>query len=143
MLTANLRLPAFRVPTLDRRHWPATLVLATLLALYLVAGLNVIGMSGIDGRAAARVTDDLPSAVREQVLPTAEPLEFRRVDPTDAVAFNAAIPLASGPNPAATAFASRAQSQADRARALECLTSAIYYEAATEPTDGQRAVAAS
>ena len=53
MLTANLRLPAFRVPTLDRRHWPATLVLATLLALYLVAGLNVIGMSGIDGRAAA------------------------------------------------------------------------------------------
>ena len=28
-----------------------------------------------------------------------------------------------------------------RARALECLTSAIYYEAAQEPTDGQRAVA--
>lgn len=29
----------------------------------------------------------------------------------------------------------------DRARALACLTTAIYYEAATEPDDGQRAVA--
>lgn len=29
----------------------------------------------------------------------------------------------------------------DRARALECLTTAIYYEAANEPDDGQRAVA--
>ncbi|WP_404338389.1 cell wall hydrolase [Sphingomonas sp. MMS12-HWE2-04] len=29
----------------------------------------------------------------------------------------------------------------DKARALECLTDAIYYEAANEPTDGQRAVA--
>ena len=29
----------------------------------------------------------------------------------------------------------------DRARALECLTAAIYYEAASESDDGQRAVA--
>ncbi len=29
----------------------------------------------------------------------------------------------------------------DKARALQCLTTAIYYEAATEPDDGQRAVA--
>ena len=32
-------------------------------------------------------------------------------------------------------------SATDRARALQCLTTAIYYEAATEPDDGQRAVA--
>ena len=32
-------------------------------------------------------------------------------------------------------------SQTDRARALQCLTTAIYYEAAREPDDGQRAVA--
>lgn len=30
---------------------------------------------------------------------------------------------------------------ADKARALQCLTTAIYYEAASEPDDGQRAVA--
>lgn len=34
-----------------------------------------------------------------------------------------------------------AGSALDRSRALECLTTAIYYEAATEPDDGQRAVA--
>jgi len=34
-----------------------------------------------------------------------------------------------------------AGSTADRARALQCLTTAIYYEAANEPDDGQRAVA--
>ncbi|MBX3594247.1 MAG: cell wall hydrolase [Sphingomonas sp.] len=34
-----------------------------------------------------------------------------------------------------------AGSKQDRARALQCLTTAIYYEAATEPDDGQRAVA--
>ncbi len=32
-------------------------------------------------------------------------------------------------------------SQLDRARALQCLTTAIYYEAGNEPDDGQRAVA--
>ncbi len=34
-----------------------------------------------------------------------------------------------------------AGSATDQARALQCLTDAIYYEAANEPTDGQRAVA--
>jgi hypothetical protein len=34
-----------------------------------------------------------------------------------------------------------AGSATDRARALQCLTTAIYYEAAREPDDGQRAVA--
>ncbi len=34
-----------------------------------------------------------------------------------------------------------AGSATDRARALQCLTTAIYYEAATEPDEGQRAVA--
>ncbi|NML06544.1 cell wall hydrolase [Sphingomonas sp. G-3-2-10] len=34
-----------------------------------------------------------------------------------------------------------AGSEVDKARALQCLTTAIYYEAANEPDDGQRAVA--
>ena len=38
-------------------------------------------------------------------------------------------------------FSMRLASTIDRARALQCLTTAIYYEAAREPTDGQRAVA--
>jgi hypothetical protein len=42
--------------------------------------------------------------------------------------------------PAARAFV-EVGSGLDKARALQCMTMAIYYEAANEPTDGQRAVA--
>jgi spore germination cell wall hydrolase CwlJ-like protein len=41
----------------------------------------------------------------------------------------------------AAPFAADAQSDEDSARSLDCLTSAIYYEARSEPEDGQRAVA--
>jgi len=46
-----------------------------------------------------------------------------------------AAPIATDAHPIAIA------NPADRARALACMTAAIYYEAATEPDDGQRAVA--
>lgn len=42
---------------------------------------------------------------------------------------------------AAQPFSMRGASALDRARALECLSATIYYEAASEPDDGQRAVA--
>ena len=45
-----------------------------------------------------------------------------------------------GEGPAARAFR-QAGSGIDKARALQCLTLALYYEAANEPTEGQRAVA--
>ena len=38
-------------------------------------------------------------------------------------------------------FSMRGASATDRGRALDCLATAIYYEAASEPDDGQRAVA--
>ncbi|OYY66054.1 cell wall hydrolase [Sphingomonas sp. 28-62-11] len=41
----------------------------------------------------------------------------------------------------AAPFSMRRASATDRARALQCLTAAIYYEAANEPDAGQRAVA--
>ncbi|PWG03785.1 hypothetical protein DF286_02010 [Sphingosinicella humi] len=100
-----------------------------------------MGVTGIESRAVARVAPDLPRALRQVAPPAPEPLEFRHVDPNDAVAFNASIPLVDGPNPAARAFDQRSHSAADYQRALECLANAIYYEAATEPLEGQRAVA--
>jgi spore germination cell wall hydrolase CwlJ-like protein len=42
---------------------------------------------------------------------------------------------------AAAPFSLAGRSMADRARAMECLTAAIYYEAASEPDAGQQAVA--
>ena len=48
--------------------------------------------------------------------------------------------LLPGSGPAARALSGLANA-VDRERALSCLTAAIYYEAASEPDDGQRAVA--
>ncbi len=45
------------------------------------------------------------------------------------------------PGPAAQPYVFKGNSHEDQARALTCLTAAIYYEAASESADGQRAVA--
>lgn len=73
--------------------------------------------------------------------PVPEPMLVKAVAPTQAVQINAAIPLAAVPNPAARPFLVSSGGQLAYTRALECLTEAVYYEAATEPLDGRRAVA--
>jgi hypothetical protein len=81
------------------------------------------------------------SAELADVPPAPPPLLVRKLAPADALTINRAIPLADSPNPAARPFALRGADEATRARALECLTSAVYYEAGNESADGQRAVA--
>ncbi|MBX3562302.1 MAG: cell wall hydrolase [Sphingomonas sp.] len=66
--------------------------------------------------------------------------ELREVAPQDAVSINAGIPIADIANPAARPFIATGAA-VDRLRSLDCLTAAIYYEAARETTDGQRGVA--
>ena len=83
----------------------------------------------------------MDSAKLREPPPAPPPLLVRKLAPADAVTINEAIPLADSPNPAARPFAMRGADEATRARALECLTSAIYYEAGNESADGQRAVA--
>jgi spore germination cell wall hydrolase CwlJ-like protein len=135
----ELRLPAVRVPVLRRESMIASFVLSLLLGLYLLAGLNLVG--GPDGRAVARTPASLAAAAARAFTPPApEPLKFVEIAPQDAVALNASIPISTLPNPAARPF-SLAAGGADRNRALQCLTQAVYYEAASEPLDGQRAVA--
>ncbi len=63
------------------------------------------------------------------VAPPPEPVAVAGVDPGEATV-----------TPALPFSAARA-SALDRGRALECLTAAIYYEAASESDDGERAVA--
>jgi hypothetical protein len=70
-----------------------------------------------------------------------EPLALRPVAPEAAVALNEAMPIVAGDNPAARPFGGYRKSMVDRMRSLDCLTAAIYYEAASESDDGQRAVA--
>ncbi|MGH7027870.1 cell wall hydrolase [Brevundimonas sp.] len=54
---------------------------------------------------------------------------------------NAAMPNALGALQPALPFDLRPATEADRKRALRCLTQAVYYEAALEPTEGQEGVA--
>jgi len=72
--------------------------------------------------------------------PAPPPLIVRQLAPEDALSINRDIPMIGGPNPAASPFAFKGNSAA-RAQALECLTSAVYYEAGSQDGDGQKAVA--
>jgi spore germination cell wall hydrolase CwlJ-like protein len=54
---------------------------------------------------------------------------------------NAAIPVVSGPNPAAGAYIFTARTPLDQMRSVDCLAQAVYYEARSEGEDGERAVA--
>lgn len=104
-----------------------------------MVGLALIGAAAIAG--AASSTMRLPDRdATEAAVPQAPALEYRPVAPQDALRINSAIPLA-GLAGAARPFVWGSANRAAQARALECLTSAIYYEAGQEPTDGQRAVA--
>lgn len=66
--------------------------------------------------------------------------QFEPADGAQARQINGAIPFAEQAPPAAP-FILKAANPAERERATRCLTNAIYYEAALEPVDGQRAVA--
>jgi spore germination cell wall hydrolase CwlJ-like protein len=139
MLTDTLRMPA--LPNFARKHGITSIVLFTVLALNLFAGISLLGLNVTQGRAVARVTPNLSGEVAK-LSPAPEPLQFRSdVAPQDALAINASVPIADGPNPAARPFALLARTDIDKMRSVDCLTQAIYYEAATEPDDGKRAVA--
>ncbi|HEX3700103.1 MAG TPA: cell wall hydrolase [Phenylobacterium sp.] len=95
----------------------------------------------------ARLT---PSAAAAQLQPAAtasatpeEPAVIRLQDlaPDQARLWNANNPISKAPNPAAKPFKLDAEGVLDEARAVDCMTAAIYYEAGFESTEGQRAVA--
>jgi spore germination cell wall hydrolase CwlJ-like protein len=66
-------------------------------------------------------------------------LGFGSLDVEDARAINALIPSVGGLEPARPFILQ--STGAERERAIFCMTQAIYYEAAREPTEGQAAVA--
>ncbi|HEV2866508.1 MAG TPA: cell wall hydrolase [Allosphingosinicella sp.] len=143
MTALALKLPDWPFAATLRRHGPASILLAAMVALFAFAVLNLVlhgsgpGFNSPASRAAQGPAVERLRAQAVQMSAT----QLRQVAPEDALAINAAIPVSNAANPAARPFLLAAASEADRARSLDCLTAAIYYEAATEPTDGQRAVA--
>jgi len=105
-------------------------------------GFGILGSVLIVGGAGGAAYSMMGNPAGAQSLPppAPPPLIVRDIAPQQALQVNAGIKLASGPNPAASPFVFKGDKTA-RARALECLTSAVYYEAGQESTDGQRAVA--
>ena len=105
----------------------------------LAGGLALAGVAAIVG--ATTLTPTFETQAAAEGPPAPPPLLVRQVAPEQAVAINQSIKLDTGPNPAAQPFALGKVDAATRARALECLTSAVYYEAGQESTAGQRGVA--
>lgn len=68
-------------------------------------------------------------------------IRLQDLSPEEARRWNAANPVSRAPNPPARPFHLKAAGALDEARALDCLTAAVYYEAALESVEGQRAVA--
>ena len=142
MISSTAALPSLRLAGAEKRHWLAGLILATAAALYLVAGLSLALLESSHGTAHAGIPAGKRGVVPGLgVPPQPEPMRFREIAPQDALAINAAVPVSKLPNPAASPLAIGFATPADRLRAVECLTAAVYYEAAIEPLDGQRAVA--
>jgi spore germination cell wall hydrolase CwlJ-like protein len=124
-----------------RQHGWAWIVLATMLVLWVVAGMSIAVREPsadliVNGKAPERVVRQLKAAAAATAA-----TQLKQVSKLDAMAINAAIPISDSANPAARPFTMAGFSEADRLRAVDCLTAAIYYEAATEPLEGQRAVA--
>ncbi|MCW3797302.1 cell wall hydrolase [Sphingomonas sp. BN140010] len=112
------------------------------VATAVLAGFSLIANNSPSElpRASAPAEPAAVATVAKQAQ-TFTPFQVRDVAPDKAVALNAAVPVASGPNPAALPFVASSVKSTAYLRALTCLTQGIYYEAARESEEGQRAVA--
>lgn len=72
---------------------------------------------------------------------TLSPDEVRPISEDEARAFNSGLPFSTLPILAAKPFIIPADRLEDYTRAVDCLAAAVYYEAASETTEGQAAVA--
>jgi spore germination cell wall hydrolase CwlJ-like protein len=112
--------------------WEADIVLRWLM---LVASLAIATSCTPAHHAPAHLTLDVPPPTARTLLRQLA-LNVPDADLPDTISGNTPIEMAAAP-----AFTGIAQTATDAARAAECLTAAIYYEARSEPIDGQRAVA--
>ena len=102
-------------------------------------GLGIFGF--VSAVVLGSVAMQPPAPPAQQAAPPAPPaMVLKQIAPEQALRLNAEVPLTKGPNPAATPFAFSG-SDSTRAQALECLASAVYYEAGNQDVDGERAVA--
>ena len=123
-----------------RRLPRATLVGVALLVAVILAASVTLGRGAWHVSGRVKLPPQAAPAVGRITVPLPPPDLFRPLTPEEAQLENAKRAPATRPDTPAAAF--NAKTDADsRVRAAECLTQAIYYEAASESVDGQRAVA--
>jgi spore germination cell wall hydrolase CwlJ-like protein len=103
-------------------------------------GLGVLGFVTAVALGSMAVPNAATGPAAHAAPPAPPAMTYQQVAPQQALKINAEIPLADGPNPAAAPFVFKGGTAA-RAQALDCLASAVYYEAGNQDTDGERAVA--
>ena len=103
-------------------------------------GLLGLAIAVAIGGAAHSMPELSTAAVQTRAPPAPPPLLVRQLAPEQALQVNQGIPVARGPNPVAPAFVFKGGAVA-RSQALQCLASAVYYEAGSQDLDGERAVA--
>ncbi len=118
-------------------------IVCALIALSLAAIVAPILLITYGPRPAPPITREAverhKAAPSPRGLPEVEPVVMKPVTPDEARAFNASVPFVKGPIPRARAF-HFVGSDLDRERALDCLATAVLYEAGDDTT-GERAVA--
>ena len=113
------------------------LVLAVLALGLLTAGL----LANVNRQQATQIARQLPPATSAQsTQAVAVPNLLKPLTPEDAIEKNGERPFDAPPDTPAQKFQLRSDA-GSRDRAVECLSQAVYYEAATEGIDGERAVA--
>ena len=104
-------------------------------------GFGLLGFAVAAALGGAAVSQTNASGPLPEAAPPAPPpLLIRQLAPEQALKVNEEIPVASGPNPAAQPFRFKGSDVAHN-QALECLASAVYYEAGSQDDNGERAVA--
>jgi spore germination cell wall hydrolase CwlJ-like protein len=103
-------------------------------------GLGVLGFVGFVALGSAIVPNPATNSAVHAAPPAPPPLILQPVAPQQALKVNSEIPVTGGPNPAAQPFVFNGSATA-RSQALNCLASAVYYEAGNQDIDGERAVA--
>lgn len=142
-------IPARRLP-----RSPLLWISLAALIIMIAASFNFVRTAQRDvelARKTAAPAGSAPSpadALLDDALPfsplnlsTSDPRALEALSPEEAIAANAARPPSTAPNPAARPLSIPLTDLASFDRSIDCMTAAIYYEAASETVDGQRAVA--
>lgn len=104
-------------------------------------GLATAALIAALGVGTAMIVGGANDAAAAEAPPPPLPMAYRPLAPEEAIRLNAALPVNAPIESVAKPFALPGGNAVTQSNALECLTSAIYYEAGQESTDGQRAVA--